>query len=149
MKRGPSKGCAACLGQADEHTLLTPCRYIKELADRLVTLENQIQNPHHPPQAYDYPGVADPGLSDAQVSAHMVRKRTHSMSEGLHDSYGRPGWSGQDRGTPVTYGLVGPFADARSEDFSTNGQPLRRTSFSDMALASNLITGSNDGTIKA
>jgi hypothetical protein len=35
------------------------------------------------------------------------------------------------------------------EDFPTNGQHIRRSSFSDMTLAGNLITGSNDGTIKA
>lgn len=35
------------------------------------------------------------------------------------------------------------------EDFPTNGQHIRRPSFSDMTLAGNLITGSNEGTIKA
>ncbi|KAF2749612.1 hypothetical protein M011DRAFT_492708 [Sporormia fimetaria CBS 119925] len=110
MKRGPSKG------------------YIKELADRLNNLESQIQNPHAPQPAFDYPPVADHGLPDPHA---LSRKRTHSMSETIHDPYGRPSWPSQER------------------EFSTNAPSFRRPSFSDMALASNLISSSNEGTIKA
>ncbi|KAF2655236.1 hypothetical protein K491DRAFT_716458 [Lophiostoma macrostomum CBS 122681] len=112
MKRGPSKG------------------YIKELADRLNSLENQIQNPHAPGQTYDYTNVTDAGLGEIPTPSQLTRKRTHSMSEGLQEGYTRQNWFSQDH-------LV------------TNGLPVRRPSFNDMTLASNLMTGSNDGTIKA
>lgn len=85
--------------------LLTKASYIKELADRLNTLETQIQNPHTPSQSgYEYLGMSDQnlgGLPDLGTPSHFARKRTHSMSEGLQDPYGsshRPsmGWPGQD-----------------------------------------------------
>ncbi|KAF1997370.1 hypothetical protein P154DRAFT_283132 [Amniculicola lignicola CBS 123094] len=116
MKRGPSKG------------------YIKELADRLNTLENQIQTPQAPGQTYDYLGVTEHGLPDAHAPPQFGRKRTHSMSEGLQDMYaasGRPSWPAQDREYP-------------------NGSNLnlqRRTSYGD--LAASLIAGSNEGTVQA
>ncbi|KAF2494527.1 hypothetical protein BU16DRAFT_618600 [Lophium mytilinum] len=91
MKRGPSKG------------------YIKELADRLNTLESQIGgNPSGTPQSsYDIPyglGEQINALADIQTPTQYGRKRTHSMSEGLQDSYGpshRPnmGWSAQETST--------------------------------------------------
>lgn len=145
MKRGPSKG----YGRSSRHLLLALMRlssYIKELADRLNSLENQIQNPHTPTQSYDYSGVGEQTM-DATTPSHINRKRTHSMSEGLQDSYSRQTWSGPDRGMSP-WALYG--ADpADLEDFSTNGQHIRKPSFSDMTLAGNLITGSNEGTIKA
>ncbi|KAF2468487.1 uncharacterized protein BDR25DRAFT_55263 [Lindgomyces ingoldianus] len=120
MKRGPSKG------------------YIKELADRLNSLESQIQHPHAPGPGYDYMSVGDQGLPDIQTPSQFTRKRTHSISEGMQDSYGtsnrQMGWSGQDR------------------EYPSNGavQAIhRRPSYDDMALVGSLITGSNEGVIKA
>ncbi|KAF2276694.1 uncharacterized protein EI97DRAFT_432941 [Westerdykella ornata] len=114
MKRGPSKG------------------YIKELADRLNSLENQIhQHPHGPPPTFDYPVVGDHSLNDPHTPSHLSRKRTHSMSEGLQDPHRGSSWSAPDR------------------DFTTNGQTMRQSSFSDMTLAGSLLTGSNEATIKA
>ncbi|KAI9834075.1 MAG: hypothetical protein M1819_003360 [Sarea resinae] len=103
MKRGPSKG------------------YIKELADRLNTLENSIQPSQHPDMQYGM--VNDEGTS-SRVSdgyspplstggwARHPRKRTHSDSDALHPpayaqtlpqrpseklpSIGGPGWPAQD-----------------------------------------------------
>lgn len=70
------------------------------------------------------------------------------MSENLQDPYTRPSWSGQDRGGTEVFDVnVSPMLT--HQEFSTNGQNMRRTSFSDMTLAGNLITGSNEGTIKA
>ncbi|KAF2267512.1 hypothetical protein CC78DRAFT_541480 [Lojkania enalia] len=132
MKRGPSKG------------------YIKELADRLNSLEHQIQNPNTPGPGYESWGISDQGLPDAQTPSQFARKRTHSMSEGLQDPYSRLNWSGQDRGIdasspPAVYALT-------YRDYPSNGavQGLqRRPSYSDMTLASSLMTGSNDTIIKA
>ena len=83
MKRGPSKG------------------YIKELADRLGNLESQIGT-GAPPQNYDFGSVHDQVMSDAQAHSHFPRKRTHSMSENFADTYGRPNWAVQERGTYFT-----------------------------------------------
>lgn len=69
------------------------------------------------------------------------------MSEGLHDPYGRPGWSGQDRGIYTVD--PHPLPVLTDEDFTTNGQNARRPSYSDMTLAGNLMTGLNEGVIKA
>ncbi|KAI9870625.1 MAG: Glucose-responsive transcription factor [Pleopsidium flavum] len=73
MKRGPSKG------------------YIKELADRLNTLENQL--PVRPPDLQHYTRMSQDGTSprpmnefSPPVDGALSRKRTHSMSEGLHNS---------------------------------------------------------------
>lgn len=114
MKRGPSKG------------------YIKELADRLNSLENQIQHPHTPPGPYDFATAVDHPIGDPQGSGQFPRKRTHSMSESIQDAFNRSNWGGQDRDTP-----------------SHNGQAMRRPSYGDLTLAGNLITGTNEGTIKA
>ncbi|KAF2193374.1 hypothetical protein K469DRAFT_745006 [Zopfia rhizophila CBS 207.26] len=143
MKRGPSKG------------------YIKELADRLNTLESQIQHPQGGGQNYDYLGMGEQSISgppDAQTPTQFPRKRTHSMSESLQDSYGssnRPnmGWSGQDpqRGIYTVF-LHPPKLLTCEEEFTSNGAAQdshRRPSYGDMALAGSLITGSNEGTIKA
>ncbi|KAF2874455.1 hypothetical protein BDV95DRAFT_627127 [Massariosphaeria phaeospora] len=131
MKRGPSKG------------------YIKELADRLNSLENQIQQPHSSSQGYDFAAV-EQSLADAQ-SPQYPRKRTHSMSEGFQDSYSRPNWSGQDRG--IDYDIESQILSRlTSEDHPSNGTGAnlaRRASFGETALAGSLITSSNEGTIKA
>lgn len=147
-------------------------RYIKELADRLNTLESQIANPHPPPQpGYDIPyvGMGDQGLSslpDMQTPTQYSRKRTHSISEGLQDPYGpghRPamGWSGQDSTQRGMYDFP-PIPNAFSnvdlalvgDQYSPNGAAqggYRRmsNSFGDIALAGSLIQGSNEGVLKA
>jgi hypothetical protein len=70
------------------------------------------------------------------------------MSETLQDPYARPSWPGQDRGGTEVFDVnVSPMLT--HQEFPTNGQHIRRSSFSDMTLAGNLITGSNEGTIKA
>ncbi|KAF2733427.1 hypothetical protein EJ04DRAFT_577626 [Polyplosphaeria fusca] len=115
MKRGPSKG------------------YIKELADRLNTLEHQIQQPGAPPQNYES-WIGDQGLSDPVAPAQFGRKRTHSMSEGLQDPYIRNSWSSQDRDN---------MANGANQPFQ------QRSSYSDFALAGSLITGSHETLIKA
>lgn len=91
MKRGPSKG------------------YIKELADRLHTLENQIQ-PHQvqPLQAemqYIQQRLAEEGVHQgpnmqgyASPPAQAGRKRTHSVSENSHEQPSRPSYSNEYSG---------------------------------------------------
>jgi len=111
MKRGPSKG------------------YIKELADRLNSLESQIQQPQNSPHNFDFGGMGDQSFVDNQSPPHFKRQRTHSVTEGFHEAFGRSSWSAQDR------------------EPSLNGN--RRTSLGEMSLAGSLITGSNEGTLKA
>lgn len=68
------------------------------------------------------------------------------MSEGFQDAFGRSSWSGQDRGNdhPLEHNMLSLLT---SQDAPLNSD--RRTSFGDMTLAGNLITGSNEGTLKA
>ncbi|KKA25793.1 C6 finger domain protein [Rasamsonia emersonii CBS 393.64] len=74
MKRGPSKG------------------YIKELAERLNTLESQMQPSmaHHEMQYQPMNDVSSPrgyhDFSPPMDGSLLGRKRTYSMSEGLHGS---------------------------------------------------------------
>ncbi|CAI6315493.1 unnamed protein product [Periconia digitata] len=112
MKRGPSKG------------------YIKELAERVFTLENQMGS-GPTTTAYDLGGVGDQMVGDVQPP-QMQRKRTHSMSENYGDSINRP-WSGHDR------------------ESASNGMDVhnRRGSFTEMTMAGELITGANETAIKA
>jgi hypothetical protein len=131
MKRGPSKG------------------YIKELADRLINLEHQMGG-NAPSQNYDFSNVSDQVLAEAQAQTQLSRKRTHSMSENFTESYSRPNWSGQDRGTHPT--SASDLWMLTSEDSVPNGTTTnsnRRVSFGEMTLAGSLITGSNETTIKA
>ncbi|KAF1938788.1 hypothetical protein EJ02DRAFT_409698 [Clathrospora elynae] len=128
MKRGPSKG------------------YIKELADRLNSLESQIQHPPNPSHNFDFGALGDQTFADTQSPPQFKRQRTHSMTEGFTEAFGRPSWSGQDRcnGDPAeTNGLT----TQTDQESSINGN--RRSSFGEMALAGSLITGSNEGTLKA
>jgi hypothetical protein len=101
MKRGPSKGYKHAYTVYGPR--LTSDSYIKELADRLNTLESQIGgNPQN--IDYDIPlGLRDQNIENVQTptARAYTRKRTHSMSEGPQDPYGpahRPnmGWSGQE-----------------------------------------------------
>ncbi|KAL1594385.1 hypothetical protein SLS60_010145 [Paraconiothyrium brasiliense] len=130
MKRGPSKG------------------YIKELADRLNSLENQIQQPQSQTANYDF-GPLDQGLD---APSQFSRKRTYSMSENFGDPYSRPSWSGQDRGTYITEDPAALLLLTREEQ-SLNGandnNNNRRVSFTEWTLVGNLITGSNEAIIKA
>lgn len=68
------------------------------------------------------------------------------MSEGLQDAFVRSSWSGQDRGNdfPLEPGMLSLLT--RKETPVNNDRP---TSFGDMALAGNLMTGSHQGTLRA
>jgi hypothetical protein len=124
------------------------------LADRLNSLENQIQHPPTTSQNYDFGVVGEQSLQDAQHAQTAVQvpmKRTHSISEGFQDSSYNKSWSGQDRGTYNTSDHDIKML-LTSQEYSSNGtsQPVnRRSSFADMTLAGNLMAGSNEGTIKA
>jgi hypothetical protein len=126
------------LGVTGKLTCLS--RYIKELADRLNTLESQI---HHPPNThnFDFGALGDQAFPDTQSPPQFKRQRTHSMAEGLQDTLGRPNWSAHDRGE--THGL--PVLS--EQEASLNGN--RRTSFGEMSLGGSLITGLNEETLKA
>lgn len=73
------------------------------------------------------------------------------MSESLQD-YNRMSWSGQDRGIYACHPYT--VRALTYQEFTANGagavQGLqqRRPSYSDMALAGSLMTGSNDAIIK-
>lgn len=121
--------------------------YIKELADRLNSLENQIQHPSAPGQSFDYAGLSDQSMAELQALSQFTRKRTHSASEGLQDTSGRPNWSGQDRGTSARESSM--WASLTHQDFPTNGLNVRRSSFSEINLAGSLITGLNEEVLKA
>lgn len=121
-------------------------RYIKELADRLNSLESQIQHPHNTPQGFDFGNMGDQNFADTQSPPQFKRQRTHSMTEGFHEVFGRPSWSGQDRGNCTSFESYG-LSMLINQESSLNGN--RRTSFGEMALAGSLITGSNEGTLKA
>jgi hypothetical protein len=86
-------------------------------------------------------------MGDVQAQSPFARKRTHSMSEGLQDAFTRQGWSGQDRGTYDSD--MSQLAMLTHQDLAMNGQHARRPSYSELTLAGNLITGLNDGAIKA
>jgi hypothetical protein len=121
--------------------------YIKELADRLNTLENHVQ---HTQAGFDFTAVGEPGLEEAQAPAQFPRKRTHSMSEGFQDAYNRSNWPAQDRGIHHTY-VTEMLSPLTYQEQPLNGaaNSNRRISFGDMTLAGNLITGSNELAIKA
>ncbi|KAJ4359843.1 uncharacterized protein N0V89_000399 [Didymosphaeria variabile] len=131
MKRGPSKG------------------YIKELADRLNSLENQIQQPQAQPANYDFVPI-DQGLD---APSQFSRKRTYSMSENFGEPYSRPSWSGQDRGTYITEDPSALPLLTREEQplngANDSNNNNRRVSFTEWTLVGSLITGSNEAIIKA
>jgi hypothetical protein len=103
---------------------LTQCSYIKELADRLNTLESHLVQP----QAQNYDFNIEHTMQPAPAVS-SPRKRTHSISENFTDMYARPNWDQPLNGGP-------PISN-------------RRVSFGETALAGDLIAGSNEGTIKA
>jgi hypothetical protein len=144
MKRGPSKGYATYRLE-DYRQANTPGRYIKELADRLNTLESQIS---HPPasQAFDFSTMGDHTYADTQSPPPFKRQRTHSMTDGFQEALGRPNWSVHDRGNSgsmETHGL--PALMEQESSVNSN----RRTSFGEMNLGGSLITGLNEETLKA
>jgi len=126
--------------------LLTLSRYIKELADRLNSLESQIHHPPNPSHNFDFGALGDQTFPDTQSPPQFKRQRTHSMTEGFHDAFTRPNWTGQDRGNGATVDTHGLPA-LGDQDSSLNGN--RRTSFGDMNLGGSLITGSNEEILKA
>lgn len=90
--------------------------------------------------------MAEQNFAEIQSPPQFHRKRTHSISEGFQDAFGRPSWSGQDRGNgnPLEQTMLSLLT---AQETPLNGDP--RTSFGEMALAGNLITGSNEGMLKA
>lgn len=144
MKRGPSKGYAV------HHpvcwlSMLTVSSYIKELADRLNSLESQIHHPPNPTHTFDFGSMGDQTFPDTQSPPQFKRQRTHSMTEGFHEAFSRPNWTAPDRsnGPMETHGLSG------LGDQETSLNDNRATSFGDMNLGGSLITGSNEETLKA
>ncbi|KAF1829799.1 hypothetical protein BDW02DRAFT_573650 [Decorospora gaudefroyi] len=128
MKRGPSKG------------------YIKELADRLNSLESQIQHPPNSSHNFDFGALGDQTFPDTHSPPQFKRQRTHSMTDGYHEALSRPNWSTQDRdngGSVETHSL--PVLP--EQESSLNGN--RRTSFGELTLGGSLITGLNEETLKA
>ena len=102
------------------------------------------------PQTFDFNALNEGALVD---SPQYSRKRTHSISEGFQDSYSRPSWSGQDRGT-YDHPELAQYVTLTGEEFpppqnGTSTNIDRRTSFGEMTMAGNLITGSNEGILKA
>lgn len=100
------------------------------------------------------------GLQDLGGTPQFARKRTHSMSEGLQDSYApnhraSMGWSGQDtRGAEAFPGItipswLTPSLESVPPNGSNQGASYRRPSYGDVALAGSLLQGSNEGVIKA
>lgn len=114
------------------------------MADRLNSLESQIQQPQS--QHFDLQNLTEQNFAEIQSPPQFHRKRTHSMSEGFQDAFGRSSWSGQDRGNnhPLEHTMLSLLTN---QETPLNGD--RRTSFGDMTLVGNLITGFNEGTLKA
>ena len=90
--------------------------------------------------------MGEQNFVDTQSPPQFKRQRTHSMTEGFHEAFGRPSWSGQDRGNCYSFEHNG-LPMLTEEEPSINGN--RRTSFGEMTLAGSLITGSNEGALKA
>jgi hypothetical protein len=126
--------------------LLTPFSYIKELADRLNSLESQIHHPTTQSHGFDFGALGDQPFPDTQSPPQFKRQRTHSMTDGFHEAFGRPNWSGPDRGSGASVDAHG-LPVLPDQDSSLNGN--RRTSFGDMNLGGSLITGSHEEILKA
>lgn len=126
--------------------MLTTFSYIKELADRLNSLESQIHHPPNPTHTFDFGAMGDQTFQDTQSPPQFKRQRIHSMTEGFHDAFSRPNWTVPDRGNtgPVDAHGLPTLGD---QEASLNGN--RRTSFGEMNLGGSLITGSNEETLKA
>jgi hypothetical protein len=120
--------------------------YIKELADRLNSLESQIQHPTGSSTNFDFGGMSDQNFNNTQSPPQFTRKRTHSMTDEFQEVFSRPSWSGQDRGNgyPSEQSMLSLLT---VEEPALNGN--RRTSFGEMSLIGSLVTGSNEDILKA
>jgi hypothetical protein len=126
--------------------LTVVCSYIKELADRLNSLESQIQHPPNTSTNFDFGGMNDANFANTQSPPQFSRKRTHSMTDEFQEVFSRPSWSGQDRGNCYPFELAA-LTLLTSEESALNG--VRRTSFGEMSLIGSLVTGSNEDILKA
>jgi hypothetical protein len=131
---------------AIESMLTIISSYIKELADRLNSLESQIQHPAASATNFDFGGMSDQNFTSTQSPPHFTRKRTHSMTDEFQEVFSRPSWSGQDRGNWYQSEQA-MLSVLTIEEPVLNGN--RRTSFSEMSLISSLVTGSNEDILKA
>lgn len=147
MKRGPSKGYVWGLCPNIITTRLTLyISYIKELADRLNSLESQIQHPAGTSNTFDFGSLSDQNFANTQSPPQFTRKRTHSMTDEFQEAFSRPNWVGQDRGN--SYPSEQPMLSMlTTEEPLMNG--ARRTSFGEMSLIGSLVAGSNEETLKA
>lgn len=123
------------------------CRsYIKELADRLNSLESQIQHPTASSTNFDFGGIGDHNFANIQSPPQFTRKRTHSMTDDFQEVFSRSSWSGQDRG--IYNSTEQPLLSVLTiQDPALNGN--RRNSFGEMSLIGSLVTGSNEDILKA
>jgi hypothetical protein len=121
-------------------------RYIKELADRLNSLESQIQHPTASTTNFDFGGMGDQNFTSTQSPPQFTRKRTHSMTDEFQEVFSRPSWSGQDRGN-CYQSEQAMLSVLTIEEPVLNGN--RRTSFGEMSLIGSLVTGSNEEILKA
>jgi hypothetical protein len=120
--------------------------YIKELADRLNSLESQIQQPPGTSTNFDFSALSDQNFPPTQSPPQFTRKRTHSMTDDFQDILSRPNWSGQDRGNGYPSEET-TFSVLTHQEPALNGN--RRTSFGEMNLIGSLVTGSNEDVLKA
>ena len=118
--------------------------YIKELADRLNSLESQIQHPTSSSTNFDFGGMSDSNFANTQSPPQFTRKRTRSMTDEFQDVFSRPSWTAQDRGNGYLPEETRPCLLTHQE-LPMNGN--RRTSFGEMI--GNLVTGSNEDILKA
>jgi hypothetical protein len=116
------------------------------LADRLNSLESQIQHPASSATNFDFGSMGDQSFASNQSPPQFTRKRTHSMTDDFQDVFARPSWSGQDRGNccPNERDMLSLLT---AEEPQLNGN--RRTSFGEMSLIGSLVTGSNEDILKA
>jgi hypothetical protein len=126
--------------------LTTVVSYIKELADRLNSLESQIQHPTSSSTNFDFGGISDQSFTNAPSPPRFTRKRTHSMTDDFQEVFNRPSWSGQDRGN-CYLSEQSMLSLLTIEEPALNGN--RRTSFGEMSLIGSLVTGSNEDILKA
>lgn len=125
---------------------MTCSSYIKELADRLNSLESQIQQPTSSSANFDFGTMGDQNFPSTQSPPQFTRKRTHSMTDDFQDILSRPNWSAQDRGNGCSL-EDSVFSVLTRQEPAPNGD--RRTSFGEMNLIGSLVTGSNEEVLKA
>jgi hypothetical protein len=128
-------------------SLIILSRYIKELADRLNSLESQIQHPTGSSGNFDFGTISEQNFTNAQSPPRFTRKRTHSMTDDFQEVFSRPSWSNQDRGNCYLSSEQSMLPLLTVEEPALNGN--RRTSFGEMSLIGSLVTGSNEDILKA